>query len=165
MRDSRRSQQDLPRTCALQLKTLNQQKISDKLLQVILYACNNLFINCSLFDLASTCFTYCRKNFKKFIFLASPKTRFVTSCVGSRLFVCVRVWAPGCSLGSIARLFVCGDGWRLVCPAPGLLYDLSFYRKKLFLMICESMILWLSGGRKKLEVEWGWRLLDLNSMV
>ena len=66
------------RTCALQLKTLNQQKISGKLLQVILYAYNNLFINCSLFDLASTCFTHCRKNFKKFVFLASPKTRFVT---------------------------------------------------------------------------------------
>ena len=78
IRYSRRDQKDLLRTCALQQKTLNQQKNSDKLLQVILYACNNLFINCSLFDLASTCFTYCRKIFKKFVFLASPKTRFVT---------------------------------------------------------------------------------------
>ena len=65
MRDSRRSQKDSLRTCALQHKTLNQQKNSGKLLQLILYACNNLFINCSLFDLASTCFTYCRKIFKK----------------------------------------------------------------------------------------------------
>ena len=78
MRDSRRSQKDSLRTCALQHKTLNQIRNSGKLLQASLYVCNNLFINCSLFDLASTCFTYCRKNFKKFVFLASPKTWFVT---------------------------------------------------------------------------------------
>ena len=78
MRDSRRSQKDSLRTCALQHKTLNQIRNSGKLLQASLYVCNNLFINCSLFDLASTCFTYCRKNFKKFVLLASPKTRFVT---------------------------------------------------------------------------------------
>ena len=59
-------------------KTLNQVRNSGKLLQATLYACNNLFINCSLFDLASTCFTHCRKIFKKFVFLASPKTRVVT---------------------------------------------------------------------------------------
>ena len=34
-----------------------------------------------MFDLAITCFTYCRKNFKKFVFLASPKTRVVTAAV------------------------------------------------------------------------------------
>ena len=78
MRDSRRSQKDSLWTCALQHKTLNQIRNSGKLLQATLYACNNLFINCSLFDLASTCFTYCRKILKKFAFLASPKTRFVT---------------------------------------------------------------------------------------
>ena len=79
MRDSRSCQKDLLRTCALQHKTLNQLRNSGKLLQVILYACNNLFINCSQFDLASTCFTYCRKNFKQFTFLVFPeKFRFVT---------------------------------------------------------------------------------------
>ena len=78
MRDSRRSQKDSLRTCALQHKTLNQIRNSGKLLQATLYVCNNLFINCSLFDLASTCFTHCRKKFKKFVFLASPKTRVVT---------------------------------------------------------------------------------------
>ena len=31
-----------------------------------------------MFDLTFTCFTYCRKFFKKFVFLASPKTRVVT---------------------------------------------------------------------------------------
>jgi len=31
-----------------------------------------------MFDLAITCFTRCRKIFKKFVFLALPKTRFVT---------------------------------------------------------------------------------------
>ena len=30
-----------------------------------------------VFDLAITCFTRCKKNFKKFVFLASPKTRVV----------------------------------------------------------------------------------------
>jgi len=82
MRDSRRSQKDSLRTCALQHKTLNQIRNSGKLLQATLYVCNNLFINCSLFDLASTCFTHCRKNFKKFVFLASPKTRVVTAGLG-----------------------------------------------------------------------------------
>ena len=62
-------------TCALQHKTLNQIRNSGKLLQASLYVCNNLFINCSLFVLAST---YCRKNFKKFVFLTSPKTRVIT---------------------------------------------------------------------------------------
>ena len=66
------------RTCALQHKTLNQIRNSSKLLQATLYVCNNLFINCSLFDLASTYFTHCRNFFKKFVFLASPKTRVVT---------------------------------------------------------------------------------------
>ena len=47
---------------------------------------------------------------------------------------------------------------------------LSLHRKKLFLVICGSVDLWfcdlwLSGGRRRLEVEGGWRLLDLNSMV
>ena len=65
MRDSRRSQKDLLQTCALQHKTLNQQKNSDKLLQVILYACNNLFINCSQYDLASTCFTQLQEKILK----------------------------------------------------------------------------------------------------
>ena len=32
-----------------------------------------------VFDLAITCFTHCRKNFKKFVFLASPKTWVVTA--------------------------------------------------------------------------------------
>jgi hypothetical protein len=65
MRDSRRSQKDSLRTCALQHKTLNQIRNYGKLLQASLYVCNNLFINCSLFDLSSTCFTYCRNNLKK----------------------------------------------------------------------------------------------------
>ena len=78
MRDSRRSQKDSLWTCALQHKTLNQLRNPNKLLQATLYVCNNLFINCSLFDLASTFFTHYRKFFKKFVFLASPKTRFVT---------------------------------------------------------------------------------------
>ena len=34
-----------------------------------------------MFDLAITCFTHCRKKFKKFVFLASPKTRVVTVVV------------------------------------------------------------------------------------
>ena len=59
-------------------KTLNQLKNSSKHLQAILYECNNLFINSPQFDLATTCFTHWLKNFKKFIFLASPKTQFVT---------------------------------------------------------------------------------------
>ena len=40
-----------------------------------LYVCNNLFINCSLFVLASTCFTHCRENFLKvriFVFQKNP---------------------------------------------------------------------------------------------
>ena len=64
---------------ATDLSTLNKTlKNSSKHLQAILYECNNLFINCPQFDLATTCFTHWLKIFKKFIFLASPKTWFVT---------------------------------------------------------------------------------------
>ena len=38
-----------------------------------------------MFDLAITCFTRCRKIFKKFVFLASPKTRVVTAGQGERV--------------------------------------------------------------------------------
>ena len=43
-----------------------------------------------MFDLAITCFTRCRKIFKKFIFLALPKTRFVTGVVRGRVVGVVR---------------------------------------------------------------------------
>ena len=53
--------------------------------------------------------------------------------------------------------------------APGIssstICDLSFYRKKLLLVICGSYDLWLSEGRRRLEVEEWWRLLDLNLMM
>ena len=64
--------------CALQLKNLNRLKNTGKPLRAFLHDSNNLFINCSWFVLATTCFTHCRKIFKKFVFFASPKTRVVT---------------------------------------------------------------------------------------
>ena len=83
MRYSKRKLRGVAMDCALRHETQNQMKNSGKLLQATLYVCNNLFINCSLFDLASTCSTYCRKIFKKFVFLASPKTRVVTNFLPS----------------------------------------------------------------------------------
>ena len=54
--------------------------------------CMQQFIYKLFFDLASTYFTHCRKFFKKFIFLASPKTRVVTGPdLPSRLVESLRV--------------------------------------------------------------------------
>jgi hypothetical protein len=64
-------------TCALQLKTLNQLKSkAHSYKQFYMYATIYLWVDLG-FDLAVTCSTYCRKNFKKLRFFISQKPRLL----------------------------------------------------------------------------------------
>ena len=105
MRDSRWSQKDLLWTCALQQKrdsNTGQLENSGNHLQTIyMYAtsCQRVGL---VFDLAITCFTYCRKNFKKVcIFLLLQKLRLLQSTLltrisSSRLRCCLVGEEAGC---------------------------------------------------------------------